>query len=229
MKTYKNSLLLTLFTLFAIVACTPMDSTYKEFLSSSDISYPGKVDSITAHSGKERIRLRMKVSTDPSVVSGTVYWNGLSEKKEFTIDSNSKGKFIEIEVDDLEEYFEKYFFQVYTYNKEGIKSIPVEASCMVYGEKFRKGIVPRFITSKKLVGTKFTINWGRPSSRFFDVAVHLTYLATDGTKKTVEVSGDSNTTQLLDFAGTSFVYVTDVLPEENGIDRFSTDPHTVNL
>lgn len=229
MKTYKNSLLLTLFTLLVMVACTPMDSTYKDFLSDSDISYPGKVDSITAYSGKERIRLRMKVSTDPSVVSGTVYWNGLSEKKDFAIDPNSRGEFMEIEVDGLEEYFEKYFFQVYTYNKERVKSIPVETSCMVYGEKFRKGLTPRFITSKKLEGNKFTINWGRPSSRFFDVAVHLTYLATDGTKKTVEVSRDSNTTQVLDFAGTSFVYVTDVLPEENGIDRFSTDPYTVNL
>src|SRR5215208_5798550 len=56
-------------------ACGKMDDTYKDFIKNGEIIYTGRVDSVQAYAGKNRIGLSMLLVSDPKITKVKVFWN----------------------------------------------------------------------------------------------------------------------------------------------------------
>lgn len=67
MKLFKKLIFIFL-SIGALISCDGMDATYKEFIEEGPIVYIGKVDSLKAYAGRNRVMLEWQKLLDPQVV-----------------------------------------------------------------------------------------------------------------------------------------------------------------
>jgi hypothetical protein len=207
--------------LLAAVSCKKEYHNYEHFISNGPIVYPGRPDTVIALAGKNRILLKWPVPTDLNIVSYKVFWNFGTDSLPVAGRKPGAGDSVEAYIDNLADG--SYSFTVYTYDKEGRRSVGAQTFGNVYGDIFSSTIFNRPIRTKKLDAgaSKVTIAWVGLDAKC--IGTEWNYTDTGGAAAGFfSPLGDS--TYIMSCDVTQPVsYRSLFLPEANAIDTFYTE------
>lgn len=207
------------FMLVAISSCTHMDD-YKSFIEGGEISYTGKIDSVTVYSGDQRVLIKGLFIADPKVTGCMIYWNSREDSVDVDI-QRSQG------VDTLQYILplaeNMYNFEFFTYDALGNRSIPVHATGRSYGAAYKASLNNRLVNSAAIDGNQVDIVWRSIDKTLGAFATRVTYTDNNGAEQTVTTSVDQAQTVLEDYKkGSQFSAITLYRPDTLCIDTFYT-------
>ncbi|MGY3052056.1 hypothetical protein ACVWYG_000243 [Pedobacter sp. UYEF25] len=225
MKKIFHISLMLLSTLLLFSACRKMDATYKDFVVSGGLVYPGKAIAI-AHSGQSRIEIVWPKGVDRSVIKAKIYWNSFTDSIVVDIASIT-GDSIKVMINNLEE--KNYTFVIKTYDTQGNVSVPVEVVGGSYGERYQSQLLTRPVNSTLInAAGKLTINWGGADVANGAYASEVKYTDVLGKVKTqvfpvMVKTSEIKTTEITDMlANTNYEFRTIFKPDSMSIDKFYT-------
>lgn len=207
----------------SLYSCDGIDETYKEFLKDSDKLYPGRVDSVQTFTGKERIKFKFLLSSDPKVTHIRIFWNGKLDSLETQVSPQEIGNYKEVLIPSVPEG--DHTFYLITYDHNNTPSVPTEVFSKVYGKNFQNKLSNRYIVSSShFVGNDVEIQWDTPNMSYADVKVKVNYENTTGQQQSVTVPMDEMNTVLKDYkTGKTFSYQTYIRPDTTCMDEFETE------
>ena len=209
-----------------MLACTDMDE-YKKISGDEEIVYPGKIEEAIVYTGDGRVVVEGLCKSDPKIVSCRVYWGLGSEYVEVPVDM-SGGPFRVRRENALPE--NSYNFDIYTYDAEGNRSIPVNVTGKSYGEQYKASLTNRLVKSFTLQDGQAVIEWWDIDATQGPYATEVVY--TDKQHAVVEklVPVEEKKTVLEDYDMTTAVeYTTLYRPDTLCVDVFRSVPDRVKL
>lgn len=214
MKLFKKLTLVFLF-IGTLVSCDGMDATYKEFIEDGPIVYIGKVDSLKAYAGRDRVMLEWQKLLDPRAKTAKIFWENRTKSLDVPLTDNSK--ITQFVVDNLAEG--TYVFEVCTYDTHGNSSIMSEVPCVVYGDIYEKLLFNTKVKTAVFKDGELTITFSSSlESTFF--GSEITYMSSENISKTVILEAPETVIKIDDFSGSNFTYRSVYLPEKTAIDYF---------
>lgn len=138
-----------------MLACTDMDE-YKKISGDEEIVYPGKIEEAIVYTGDGRVVVEGLCKSDPKIVSCRVYWGLGSEYVEVPVDMSGGPFRVRREIALPEN---SYNFDIYTYDAEGNRSIPVNVTGKSYGEQYKASLTNRLVKSFTLQDGQAVIEW----------------------------------------------------------------------
>jgi hypothetical protein len=206
-------------------ACKKMDATYTKFVVPAGITYPGKANSLVAHSGINRIQLSWLRGTDPKVVKARIFWNNFTDSVEVAIAANQD--VINYTIENLPE--NTYSFIVKTYDNKGNVSIPVEAIGTSYGESYKKTLLNISVSKTTIsLGDSLAVTWGAADITNGAIATEVRYKDATGKMVVVRSAISKTSTDIPNFTGPTFEYRTIFLPNLFAIDTCYTSYSVYN-
>ncbi len=205
------------------ISCSPMDEYLDKYTNGKEIQYPGIVFPASMYSGKDRVVFNGYLMSDPKITKLKILWNSDQDSLVQSIQRSEDVDTLFIPIDLPEG---GYNFDVYTYDNEGNRSIPVVLTATSYGHSYQSSLLDRVVKSVDKTGSDVTIEWYSvdPTSPF----VEITYPTESGADKIVRLTQDSSKIVLEDFKAKScFKMQTFYLPDEMSIDTFYTAPTLV--
>ncbi|ERJ60863.1 hypothetical protein M472_19090 [Sphingobacterium paucimobilis HER1398] len=204
----------------AISGCKDMHDIYAEHVVPNGSKYPGKIQSIVAHSGHNRVVLGWRNTKDPAVNKVRVFWNNYKDSVEMDITERKDSSSLSIQP--LNEG--NYNFVVYTYDREMRRSVPLEVQGIVYGEVYSSYLSNSVIVEDKILENEgLSINWGTPDTQNGMIGTRIIYRSNQGNEKTVVIPSTEKKTFIDDFDTFSngYQYQALFLPNELSVDTFS--------
>lgn len=201
------------------IGCSPMDDYLDKYTDGKEIRYPGVPYPAFMLSGKERVVFNALLMSDPKITKLNIYWNSGMDSLTQDIERTTgvDELFIPIALPEG-----GYNFDVFTFDSEGNKSIPVQLSATSYGQAYHSSLVDRIIKNMEKKESDVILDWYSidPSSPF----VQITYPTIGGLNEVVRLHQDSTQIVLPNFKPKSgFTMQTYYLPDEMSIDTFATD------
>lgn len=196
----KNKLIIPILTLLlSMVSCTLQDEPYKEYYQEASTHiYPQKVSNLKAVPGYLRAIISWDRPLSPTVKRAVVYWN--NQKDSVLVDLADESLYIdnrcEVTINDLNE--EDYTFNVYTFNAQGTRSLPVEVSTTPVGQSAFSGDNVRRLEKaviSQLEGIAMVM-WSSASRSVLHT--DFRYVSGNGEVKTIQVPPSQNETDLSD-------------------------------
>jgi hypothetical protein len=219
----------------------------EEFLADGEKIYTGRPEGVTSFSGRERIKLQWYLVSDPKISKVVITWNNPSAPAGTTPvpGARTPGKdslilnihripgmqLVETNIDRLIEGV--YNFTIYTYDKEGHKSVKTEVIAEAYASTYENSISNRPIDSAEYDAAKkqVRVKWFGVAQQA--VVIDAEYTDNNGVlrnKKIVKVATAGNTPvflgrdTLINYkSGTTFKYRTGFLPTATSLDTVYTD------
>ncbi|GAB6119748.1 hypothetical protein JCM30204_08970 [Dysgonomonas termitidis] len=194
---------------------------YKEFAKGGEISYTGKIDSVTVFSGDGRVCIQGLIISDPKVTNCRIFWNGNKDSLNIPVVRTEN-------VDTIKEYISLpenlYNFIIYTYDALGNKSIPVYITGRSYGDAYKASISNRLVASASVdENSDAKIVWRDIDKTLGAFTTDIFYTTNDGEQKTYQVDVDEKETILSNYKqGTNFSYQTLYRPDTLCVDTFRT-------
>lgn len=221
------------FLLFAVAiggcfSCTKWDE-FKGYIEEGEITYVGKLDSVTILSGNERIKVRAFLKPDPKISEVRVFWNDMRDSLVVPLSESSKTSRLFEQLLAMPEGIVS--LTLLTYDNLGNKSVSVPVVGRSYGPRYQNGLNNRLIGNAILTNGQATIDWLDMDLAAGPFATEIKYLATNGAEKTVRVPLATTQTKLVDVSATAktIAYRTLFLPQSNSIDTFATAYTTIGL
>jgi len=206
--------------LVMICSCADEDE-YLKFTEGGEILYTGRMDSVAVFSGKNRVRLKGLLSSDPKITSLRVYWANRSDSVVFPVDPNRSSDSINQTIDNLPENI--YNFEIRTFDNENNSSIPVFLTGRVYGDRYISSLRNRPIVESALRGDSVEIDFVEADLTSGIFTTEVVYTDKDGVKKEFVIPVDSTKLVLRNFeSGEFFRYRTGFKPDSTSIDKFYT-------
>ncbi len=223
MKNYNNILLCILASalLFAS-ACRKMDD-YLKYTGGKEISYTGRVDSVRILSGNGRVIVSGLLMSDPKISKLKIYWNNRTDSLTQDVSRSAGVDTVWIPITLPEG---SYNFEIYTFDKEGNRSVAVNKSGASYGSIFQAGITNRPIKFAEKSGNDVKVEmYGGDSNSPF---TRIIYTGTDDKTHVVDATGESASVLLKDYKSqTKFKYQSYFLPDTAAIDTFKANELTI--
>lgn len=221
----------------AISSCTKSDD-YKKFLESGPQIFPAKVDSLKVSTGRYRVGLSWIIASDPSVTGARIYWNNRSDSMDVAIDAAGRPDTVKTIVSGLEE--KPYTFEVFTFNKQGNRSIGVSASGRSLGERYEEALLNWGVVHKQTIPAAPPYNAGlvvwNPFYLDGIVGISASYTDADGNEQVKIIPADAAVAATSvsfvfeKFApGSTLTYSTLYLPEKQALDTLSAAPETITI
>lgn len=206
--------------LIVVAGCKKMDDNYKQYLVPGGIVYPGKPFKAKFHPGKYRAMVSWKRGTDPKITKARIYWNNFTDSVEVQI--APKQDSISYIFTNLQETI--YSYTVRTMDDNGNKSVPVELTGSVFGDRYQASLLNRAI-SNAIIGEddRLTIIWGGADTTNGARATEVRYTTTGGQVATATFSAKKDTSYIDGVLGSAgFEYRTVFTPDTLAIDTFYT-------
>ncbi|MFV9552448.1 DUF4998 domain-containing protein [Algibacter sp. PT7-4] len=211
--------------ILALSSCSNQEEDdYKKFVTSGEIIYTGKIDSLKTFAGKNRIMLNGELSPDPKVTSIKIYWANKKGNTVIPVNKEDIAKPVSYIIDGLEENL--YNFEIQTFDDDNNSSIPVFITGKVYGNRYQNSLINRPLLKQDLEeDTQSALVEFAPVDITSGILFsELEYLDSEGDLITIEVPTETESITLDNFTnGSTFKYRTAFLPEETAIDTFYTD------
>jgi hypothetical protein len=232
MQSFKVIICFFIVAIIAGFSCTKMDNSYKGFLKDGEIIYTGKADSLTAFSGKNRVKLRWLLVSDPKISKCIAFWNNKRDSLVVPVQKSAGADVISVLIDNLPE--DVYSFEVYTYDDKGHSSVKSEVTGVSYGDIYESSIFNRSINTISYSSDKknVIIKWYGIAQQAVVVEVRYTDASGSQIVKNFKALfnaagaplGFSNQDILSNYKyGSTFSYRTGFLPTATAIDTFYTD------
>ena len=207
--------------LLLLAACTKMDNGYSDFIKNGPIVYTGKPDTVVASAGRNRVQLQWVLKNDQTITSCKVFWNLGADSLEIPVARITRPDTLSVIISNLEEG--SHSFVVYTYDKEGHRSVGEETIGYVYNDIYASTITnrPARTVTKEAAKTLVTIVWVgiEPGC----LGTQWKYTGSDQTaKQFFSPVGDSTFLNNCDVTK-PVSYRSLFVPEKNAIDTFYTD------
>ena len=233
MKLIKSiAILLTM--IGGLASCDGMDTHYKDFIKDGPIVYIGKVDSLKAFAGRDRIQIEWRKLLDPRAKTATIFWENGTKSVEVQLEPGKDMKYV---IDGLAEG--SYIFDVYTYDGLGNTSIKSETTGTVYGAGYEKLLFNSQIKSAVLKNRILTVTFAAPQDNTL-IGSEIRYINTDGEEETANlvyrtvIKGDEESEEpdkvvintkieIKNLSGKRIEFRSVYLPEPTAIDYFYTD------
>lgn len=221
----KNVVLCLCSAVLLMNACTPMDYYYKDLITQADRVYTGKADSVWAMPGKERMKIAWIVPADPVAEQIRVFWNnGLDS---VTTELGNPGDTGQVIIDGLQEI--RYTFNVVTLGSDGNRSLPVELTADVYGDKFQATLRNRVLRQASLTPDSTILSWFEEFSETM-IRTDMFYQDKAGDKQMISLLPTVTDTVLKDIDPTKEItFQSFFLPDSMAIDTFSSEVTTADL
>lgn len=208
--------------LLLLSACSKMDEYKDKYASQGEITYTGKIDSVSMRSGKNRVKFKALLNTDPRVVFYRVYWGGRADSVTFQVSSSGSGGIIEQVIDRVPEG--EQTFEFVTFDALGNKSVSTFKNATTYGTRYEASLLNRTITGSSLNPDLETavslISMDKATGAFI---TEIRYLNTSGDSVAVRVPLAVTDTFLTAHKyGSEFIYRTWYRPDSSCIDTFYT-------
>ena len=222
----KNIKIIGLFLLFAtaLISCSKWNE-FEKYTENGAIIYAGKLDSVKISSGKGRVKLTGILRPDPKIVKCRIFWNGGKDSVEYMLPPITTGLRLFDQTFNVSEGVKS--FTVYTYDKDGNKSVSASAIGTSYGDIYRRRLLNRPIGSVIFASNNTTINWEQTDLSTGIQGTETEYVVGNSTL-TISTPVSQSTTVLNSFNSqtTKFRYRTIFKPEANCIDTFATAYNT---
>lgn len=217
---YRVFMLLVAIAIF--YGCSKDALDYKQYLDGKEKIYPGFAGKVSALPGNYRVKLSWKASADPSITKYRIFWNNMADSVEIVAPDRSVAD-VSVIIPKLVEY--NYNFIIYSYDKAGNKSIPVQVNNVkVYGDSYKTSLTNRFLTASNpydLDDSGITLNFETPDT--INIATQVRYTFKDGTIKTSSIGPNDNAIRLADYkVGTKIYFKSAYIPVKGAIDTFYT-------
>jgi hypothetical protein len=209
-----------------IISCSKMDDTYRDFIKNGEIIYPGQPEKLQTYSGNRRIDLSMLLTSDPKITKVKVFWNNGLDSAEKAVQRTSGVDTVRFSLNNIPEG--TYTFNVYTYDKDGNRSVKSDIIGNVFGEKYISSLYNRTLNSATYIGgSKARLAWVESAEQM--VGQEIRYTDSLGTSRTLIESRSlkndgtplKDTTILTNFKkGSSFDFRTLFKPEPFSLDTF---------
>ena len=206
--------------LLVVAACKKMDDNYKQYIIPGGIVYPGKPIQAKFHPGKYRAMVSWKRGTDPKITKARIYWNNFTDSVEVQI--APKQDSVSHIFTNLQENI--YSYTIRTMDENGNKSVPVELTGSVFGDRYQASLLNRAIASA-IIGEddKLTIIWGAADTTNGARTTEVRYTTVDGQTATASFSAKKDTSYITGVQGSNgFEYRTVFTPDTLAVDTFYT-------
>ena len=203
MKLFKKLIFIFL-SIGALISCDGMDATYKEFIEEGPIVYIGKVDSLKAYAGRNRVMLEWQKLLDPRAKTAKIFWENRTKSTELQLT------------------------EIFTYDTYGNSSIMSEVPCAVYGDVYEKLLFNTKVKTAVLKNDVLTVTFAASLEPTF-FASEITYMSSEGKNKTVLLKAPATQVKIDDFAGDHITYRSVYLPEETAIDYFYSESDELEI
>lgn len=204
--------------LFSVLcSCTKMNDTQEKYLDWGEKIYAAKIDSAVVFSGINRQMIHIYYSS-PRIASGKIVYNLNQDTVDFAIPEDGTGHFV-LEIKDLEET--EYNYLIYTYDKQGNSSLPIEATGKVYGDLYKKYLVAKKLEGIDSVGGFYIRTKGATDA----VGIRVAYTNLDGKKQLRLLPVVSNQSAGLTDAlpGSEFSFTTVYCPDATAVDSVDVE------
>lgn len=203
-----------------------MNDKHDDFLARGETVYIGKVDSVRALPGRERLLLKYWLS-DPRAKTLTLTWGtNNANSRVLTIDPHNPSDELEVSFEGENALSEgNYTFNWVSMDDHGNKSMVLETLASVYGPLYQEKLLNRRVTETNINdGGDILVTWAGSSSEE-EIGVELFYTNRSGEPVTEFYTSFLNNQLTMDDAdytkGVS--YRTLYKPDPNAIDTFYTD------
>jgi hypothetical protein len=212
----------------------------QDYLDEGESIYVGKLDSLKAFPGKNRIKIQGQMIYGVNQIKCKISWkNPVSldpESKEFPVVRQNAGETFEFMLDDMTEG--QYDFLVVTYDPQGNESIPTGIPAYIYGDQYQEALTNRIIrsvTPEEFINGNNERKWiakidWNISRGDGIIGCNIEYEKEDGTFESKYVPVNELSTVLDDFkAGGILRYNTEYIPEEASLDIFTVEKEEMAL
>lgn len=220
-----GKLIILLLLVGGLASCDGMDATYKEFIKDGPIVYIGKVDSLKAYSGRNRVMLEWQKLLDPRAKKAKIFWEDGTKSVEIPLTNTlSKTQYI---VDNLAEG--TYVFEVYTFDDYDNTSVKVEVPGTVYGETYEHLLFNTKVKKAVLKGQQLTITFAESLDNTFQSS-EIVYTNAEGKEQSAILKAPQTILEIKNFTGRQFKYRSVYLPDPTSIDLFYSeyDDYVIN-
>ncbi len=227
MKTILKIMVLVAVTIVCCTACKDMDSSYKEYIvPNNGRTYPGKATNPVTYSGFNKAKITWLRGTDANVVKARIFWNNYTESVEVDIPSGVDT--VSCLIEPLPEA--PYSFIIHTYDAEGNKSVPVEVSCIVYGDQYLSRLLGRRIERAGYYNDgRLYIRWGAADITNGAIATELEYKDAAGNPVQLVIKPTEQVTERSSFeVGSGIRWRTVYVPDSTCLDNYTTDWLTID-
>lgn len=210
----------------SMMSCTRMNDLHDEYLKDGPIVYVGRIDSLRAYAGYNRVKVLYYV-TDPRAKEVCFYWNSRRDSSKFDIPAHSAAEMLEVEINPIMEG--DLAVEAFTYDKKGHRSIKFETPMKIYGDKYVASLVPRGVRSASVADNVLTVSWGGKSSQT-EVGINVYYTDVNGAAKVAELSvpDDGGNTTIADVdPSCPITYMTCYMPYSTALDVFQSMEKTI--
>ena len=202
----------------AIIGCNDMNSIHEQYLDGEQV-YAGKLDSLKAFSGFDRLKIIGNTQFLGNSKRATVSWN--DQTKTFAIDQIADNKF-EIIIDGLVE--RNYEFDVITSDENNNQSVKQTLRGRVFGNVFIGGQAPRRIVEFDILNSTDYIVWANSLESEFVIYTTVRYENNSDTMTEAVVYPNDMSTLLEDWKPEGRIeIVSTVVSGENGFDTADLD------
>jgi hypothetical protein len=204
---------------FMIYACDDMNSLHQDDIDRGETIYTGKVDSIKAFPGNNRVRFSWLVDSDPRITKTVIYWNSGKDSTVIPVTrtvADTVTASTELAIPEG-----AYTFEFVTKDDYGHRSLKVETSVSIYGEKYGATLPNRNIrTMEASAGPTLKIIWSpvETVTALYTVLQYMDYTnPSNPVQQTVRIENDVTETILENIRLEPFLVTTTYNPE-NGLD-----------
>jgi hypothetical protein len=154
--------------------CENMNDKHDKYFEDGETIYIGKIDSIKAFSGDERIKFRYWLS-DPRAKTLKVYWSNRKDSITIPVTAHAAKDSFEVVVGNQKAIAENnYTFQWVSWDDYGNHSVVFEKNATVYGSRYKSRLTNKIVSSIELSGNNLTVNWAAPTNSE-DTGVEISY------------------------------------------------------
>jgi hypothetical protein len=207
---------------FAMVlaACSKMDDNYKKYIVPGGLVYPGKPEFPKFYTGNYRAMIVWKRGTDPKISKARIYWNNFTDSVEIKIapKQDSVGHVFSGLTESI------YTYTIRTFDDADNRSVPVELTGKVFGDRYQASLLNRAISGAAIDGgNRATIFWGSADTTNGAWATEVRYTHTNGQVVTARFPAKKDTSYVENMqSGKGFEYRTVFVPDSLSIDTFYT-------
>jgi hypothetical protein len=206
-----------------------MNSVNQEYFDRGETFYTGKVNYLQAFPGNNRVRFLWYVNSDPRITRTVIYWNGVSGGVDSTVVAINRTQPGSIQAEtELNLPESGYVFEFVTKDDNGNRSLAVERSVAIYGDKYIALLQNRDVVSVSVS----KITWATVSSQeiLYTIVQYTDYTDPDNpATRTLRVENEDTETELSGAkSGEPLSVTTSYLPA-NGIDIVDALPKIYTL
>lgn len=201
-------------------SCEDFMDVHKKYIEGGEIIYAPKPDTISFIAGKERILFHCRAYNAPNVKEVNLYWNDGLDSLVVPVSFGAAYDSIDVILNNMEE--KSYTFNVVMVDNYGHKSLTVTDFGSSYGAAYQATLNNRRIKELMFMDSQGIIEWYSPMDGL--VRNEIRYTKTDGTLAEVWMAADKYSVTLPSpEPGSSILYRSLYIPEEQAVDTFATD------